>query len=157
MGHSSDVIEQVKQWYKSHNLDHEKNSFDGGDRFLFSLLRGSAKILIWVDVADDDEQPCFKVISPLVKVPEDKKTLELFEFCMVTNSIIQSFSLAYFENKSEITLIHDRPCEGLDGSEMDFIIKDLGYIADKLDNILVDKYGCISETVEAQKTEGARS
>ena len=83
--------------------------------------------------------------------------LELFEFCMVSNSSIQSFSLAYFENNSEIALIHDRPCEGLDGSELDFIIKKLSYFADKVDNILVDKYGCVSETVEAQKAEGARS
>jgi len=157
MGHSSDVIETVKQWCKSNDIDDEEITFDGGDVFLFNLQRGSAEILIWVNVADDDEQPCFKVISPLVKVPEDKKTLELFEFCMVSNSSIQSFSLAYFENNSEIALIHDRPCEGLDGSELDFIIKKLSYFADKVDNILVDKYGCVSETVEAQKAEGARS
>ena len=74
-------------------IDDEEITFDGGDVFLFNLQRGSAEILIWVNVADDDEQPCFKVISPLVKVPEDKKTLELFEFCMVSNSSIQSFSL----------------------------------------------------------------
>ena len=157
MGHSSDAIETVKQWYESHDLDHEKNSYDVGNTVFFASQIGSAVVFISVDVDADDEEPMLRVVSPLVKVPEDKKTLELFEFCMVGNSRIQSFSLAYFENKSEITLIHDRPCEGLDRSELDFIIKNLGYIADKVDNILVDKYGCVSETVEAQKAEEARS
>ena len=157
MGHSSDAIETVKQFCKSNDIDDEEITFDAGNQVIFSLQTGSAEMLVFVEVDADDEEPMLRVVSPLVKVPEDKKTLELFEFCMVGNSRIQSFSLAYFENKSEITLIHDRPCEGLDRSELDFIIKNLGNIADKVDNILVDKYGCVSESVEAQKAEEASS
>ena len=147
MGHSKDAIKKINDWCQERGL--ASRGSDYGSQVCWTLIRGSAEIRVYVDKNDDDdeEQPFITVVSPLVTVPPALKTLELFEYCMVANASIRSFTLSFFENSSSIALVHDRPCEGLDTSELEYIVGYLGHLADKYDNILVEQFGCISPNI----------
>tara|TARA_Y100001960_G_C13940774_1_gene478916 strand:+ start:51 stop:518 length:468 start_codon:yes stop_codon:yes gene_type:complete len=105
----------------------------------WSLGRGSAPLL--VIVFKNPDFPYIKVLSPIVKMPEQDQVAPLLHYCMVKNNNFL-VTIALDAESSEIVVKSERPIEGLDKEELEGMMNSVSAAADELDNELAEKFGC---------------
>lgn len=102
----------------------------------WSFQRGSA--LIEVYIAEQEGREYLQVLSPLMHVPGGA-LLPLYRRLLELNLSLTNASLGVYLDV--VYVFNERPLAGLDGSEADFIIKQISEYADDLDNQLVNEFG----------------
>lgn len=104
--------------------------------FGWSFQRGSA--LIEVYIAEQQGREYFQVLSPLLHVPAGG-LLPLYRRLLELNLSLTNASLGVYLDV--IYVFSERPLDGLDAYEADFIIKMISEYADDLDNQLFNEFG----------------
>jgi hypothetical protein len=119
----------------------------------YALRRGSARILVAVH-APSDELPegRFRVVAPVVRLPEESLQLRLFRYLLEANSS-ELVACAFAINGQEIVIVAERPTRDLDPSEVERTIRDIGRLADRFDDELASAFG----TTRSGDSERSRS
>lgn len=104
--------------------------------FGWSFEKGSALIEIYLAVTDG--RGYFQVLSPLMHLPENR-LLPLYRRLLEYNMQLTNASLGVYNDL--VYVFSERPIEGLDANEANFMIQVIAEYADDLDNVLVSQYG----------------
>lgn len=102
----------------------------------WSFQRGSALLEVYLVQQEDREY--FQVLSPIMHLP-DGNLLPLYRRLLELNLSLTNASLGVYLDV--IYVFNERPLQGLDASEADYIIQQIGEYADDLDNQLVNEFG----------------
>lgn len=98
---------------------------------------GSAQIEIYVELYEG--RGYFQVLSPLMHLPGNAPLLPLYRSLLERNLELTNAALGV--DQDVVYIFSERPLEGLDNSEAEFIIKQVATYADDLDDILVEEFG----------------
>ena len=108
----------------------------GEGEYGWAFNEGSALIEIYL--TDKGNRQYFQVLSPITILPIGG-LLPLYRRLLELNLTLTNASLGVY---NEIVYVYnERPLQGLDPVEADFIIKQIAQYADDLDNSLVDEFG----------------
>lgn len=101
-------------------------------------IKGSAFSLVEVREVElgGANQGIIQMISPVCKVP--RKKVEFFTELLSYNHKFAGPSFSIFEDT--VVLKMARPLKGLDPADIEYMIKSVGSISDKLDNALINVY-----------------
>lgn len=102
----------------------------------WSFQRGSA--LIEVYIAGQDDREYLQVLSPLMHLPAGG-LLPLYRRLLELNLTLTNASVGIYLDV--IYVFNERPLDGLDNTEANFIITQIAEYADDLDNQLVNEFG----------------
>lgn len=82
---------------------------------------------------------CF---SPVYALPADnQKKVQLYEEALQNNTKYMGVKLSIIPEKGFVYAVAERDIEGMDYTEFKTLISDLGYWADQLDDILLQRFG----------------
>jgi hypothetical protein len=106
----------------------------------WTLQRGSAAVLISVAKSDRGDEAFLRAISPIMTLPPEPKVLGLFRRLLELNGHGLA-NAAFGIVNDRIVVKSERPVQGLDGGEVEQIIKHLSAVADTYDDRLVKEFG----------------
>ena len=133
-----ECVEMVENFLKERGLDPKEQSMGTTKDYIsWSVCRGSAIIYIYICLTNA-EFKTIRVVSPIVFLPDDN-ILPLYRKCLETNMDLFGCALAVFEDK--IVVISERPIQGLNESELDWMLDHAAHVADELDNTFADEFG----------------
>ena len=133
LAHHAENIEQI---LATIGIDpaHARMNIDQG--FGWGFQRGSALIEIYI--ARQGEREYLQVLSPIVHLPQTN-LLPLYRRLLELNLSLTNAALGVYLDV--IYVFNERPLDGLDGHETNFIITQIAGYADDLDNQLVQEFG----------------
>lgn len=126
----------VEQILTSVGVDPARARMATDQGYGWSFQRGSALIEIYI--AEQQGREYLQVLSPLMHVPP-AGLLPLYRRLLELNLSLTNASLGVYLDV--VYVFNERPLEGLDASEADYIIKQISEYADDLDNQLVNEFG----------------
>ena len=132
-----ECVEMIEKFLEERGLDPKHNTNKTKEYISWNVSKGSASIYIYINIADP-EFKTIRVVSPIISLP-DENILPLYRRCLELNMDLCGAALAVFEDT--IVVISERPIEGLDSSELDWILDHLAYVADELDDQFADEFG----------------
>ena len=104
----------------------------------WGLKRGSAQVLLMVN--GGDRGAYFRVIAPVVRLPEEARRAEVFGHLLELNAKSMR-NAAFGALNGNVVVLSERPIEGLDAGEVEQILKHVGAMADHFDDELEKKFG----------------
>jgi len=104
----------------------------------WGLKRGSAQVLLLVNKSD--RGVFFRVIAPVVKAPGADKRGEVYTHLLELNAK-STRNAAFGLLNDNVVVLSERPVDGLDASEAEQILKQVGALADYYDDELEKKFG----------------
>ncbi|MGJ3240152.1 MAG: YbjN domain-containing protein [Anaerolineae bacterium] len=116
------------------DLNRSRMAADSG--YGWSFQRGSA--LIEVYIAAQKEREYLQVLSPLLHLPNGN-LLPLYRRLLELNLSMTNASLGVYLDV--VYVFNERPLDGLDSMEANFIITQIARYADELDNQLLSEFG----------------
>lgn len=129
-------VETVESILVQLNVNPAKARMDTDQGYGWSFLRGSA--LIEVYLAEQNGREYLQVLSPLMHVPTGG-LLPLYRRLLELNLSLTNASLGMYLDV--VYVFNERPLDGLDLNEANFIITQIAEYADDLDNQLVNEFG----------------
>lgn len=115
----------------------------------WSLMKGSAKVYIDVWHIDKENRAYFQVMSPVMKVPAEKRQ-EFYYDLLSFNDKLYSCAFSLYNDWAWIKMI--RECDGLDQNEAFAIIQRVGAYADQYDDLLKQHYNSAADKSSANAT-----
>jgi hypothetical protein len=106
----------------------------------WTIQRGSAAVLVSVAKSDRGDEAFLRAISPIMTLPPDAKVLALFRRLLELNGHGLA-NAAFGIVNDRIVVKSERPTQGLDGDEVEQIIRHLSAVADTFDDRLVKEFG----------------
>lgn len=104
----------------------------------YALRRGSAHVLIWLR-GDAEEKGHLHVFAPCAKLV-DSPPSEVYRFLLEANlHATQGAAFALYQN--QIVVVAQRSTEDLDPSEIEAMVRTVGRLADKYDDLLAERFG----------------
>lgn len=116
----------------------------------WSFKRGSADVLVTVSPPQGGHAGAIRVISPVVRLPEDEAVCaRLFRHLLTLNGM-QVVGAAFGLIEEEVVVVAERSVVDLDPSEVDEMLRAVGEVADYFDEVLAGEYGGVpsSDTSE---------
>jgi hypothetical protein len=111
--------------------------------WLFS--RGSASIEVFMssyETAVQTVRTFVRCFAPVFPIPADAdKRARLYNETMQNNTTFMGVKLAIMPEKGFLYAVAERDIDGMDFTEFKTLISDLGYWADLMDNMLVERFG----------------
>jgi len=104
----------------------------------WSLKRGSAHIdimLLEIPVGNDQIREFLQAASPIIKVPKAKELL-FYKRLLELNDIKLGVKLSLQKDSDLVWALTERDLIGMDYSELQTILEDIGFWADEFDDIL---------------------
>jgi hypothetical protein len=105
----------------------------------WAIIKGSARILIYVQYLEKNGSSYFWVVSPITDIPEPRLLLKFYEEVLETNHTL--YGAAFTKSEKWIYLKSIRELKGIDEEEMFNIITRIANYADMYDDVLFSKYG----------------
>jgi hypothetical protein len=109
---------------------------DTEDGYGWGFQRGSA--IIEVYLKQEEGRDYFQILSPLLHVPPGN-LLPLYRRLLELNFSLTNASLGI--HLDIVYVFNERPVEGLDESEANFLITQISRYADELDDRLINEFG----------------
>ena len=109
----------------------------GNQGYGWHFQRGSAVIEVYVLLAAD-ERSYLQVLSPIVHLPQNG-LLPIYRRMLELNLSLTNASLGVYNDV--VYVFNERPLDGLDANEVNYIIMQLSAYADDIDNQLVNEFG----------------
>jgi len=120
------------------NVQDARLPMEEGDRgYGWHFQRGSALIEVYVLLAQD-ERSYLQVLSPIVHLPQSG-LLPIYRRMLELNLSLTNASLGV--HNDVVYVFNERPLDGLDANEVNYIIMQLSAYADDIDNQLVNEFG----------------
>lgn len=109
------------------------------------FTRGSASVEVFMtsyETAFKTIRTFVRCFSPIYAIPADAaKKAQLFQESLENSASMMGVKLGVLPNRGYMYAIAERDIEGMDYAEFKSTISDLGYWADQLDNLLVERFG----------------
>jgi hypothetical protein len=106
----------------------------------YSMLRGSAAVLVTVVHRTEQKAVFLRVVSPVLTPAEGKDHGALYKRLLELNAGGLA-NAAFGLLNGQIVAVSERPAEGLDQNEVEQIIRHLSAVADTYDDRLVKEFG----------------
>jgi hypothetical protein len=114
-------------------------STDGSQAF--ALRRGSAAIFVAVHgPAQGATEGTLRVVAPVVRAPAADREAALFRRLLEANAT-ELVGVAFGLRDGEVVLVSERSVRDLDASEVDALIRSVGRVADRFDDLLAKEFG----------------
>ena len=126
----------VEQILNSIGVEPGRAQMNTENGYGWSFQRGSA--LIEVYIAKQETREYLQVLSPLMHLPGGA-LLPLYRRLLELNLSLTNASLGIYLDV--VYVFNERPLDGLDAGEANFIITQIAEYADDLDNQLVNEFG----------------
>ena len=116
------------------------NTTDGSTAW--SVLRGSAEVLIFLNPAQNNGPNFMRCVSPIWRLPQGtpdqlnaimRKLLEL--------NGRELFGCAFGLMRDDVVLVSERVCKDMDRGEVEDILRNIGATGDHFDDWLVTQFG----------------
>jgi T3SS (YopN, CesT) and YbjN peptide-binding chaperone 1 len=104
----------------------------------WGLTRGSATVYIVLN--QGNETNYLQVFSPIMRIDENTE-VDFFKDLLTLNATSELCAAAFALKDNRIVLKSDRTTNDLDKDELFEIVVRVGRLADKYDDLLVEKYG----------------
>lgn len=135
-GTMEEVFHMVQHFFKSRGLKEEQQQIAGAEGYGWWLNEGSARIYIFVQ--DAPGGPVVRVTSPIVYVPQQRRE-EFYRHLLDMNANLTSCALATSDDA--VLVVAQRHTRQLEQEELDDMIWNVAYVADVLDDKLVEEFG----------------
>jgi hypothetical protein len=114
---------------------------DGDTRAAWTLKRGSVSVLVSVARQEKDGGTYLRVAAPVILVPSDAtRQLAMCRRLLELNAA--GLSNAAFGLVGErVVAVSERPTPGLDGQEVEQMVRHLAAVADTFDDRLANEFG----------------
>ena len=106
----------------------------------WTFQRGSAALLVNLTRRKEDENLYFRVVSPVMTLPDAVSREALFVRLLELNGKGLA-NCAFGLIGDRVVVVSERPAQGLDGEEAEQIIRHLAAVADTYDDRLVKEFG----------------
>jgi hypothetical protein len=106
----------------------------------WTFQRGSAALLVNLTRRKEDEKLYFRVVSPVMTLPDALSREALFVRLLELNGKGLA-NCAFGLIGDRVVVVSERPAQGLDGEEAEQIIRHLAAVADTYDDRLVKEFG----------------
>ena len=130
-----DVLHMVEHFFRSRGLKEEDQQIADAEGYGWWLNEGSARIYIFLQEAAGG--PVVRVTSPIVYVPQQRRE-EFFRHLLDLNANLTSCALA--TSGDAVLVVAQRHTTQLDQEELDDMIWNVAYVADVLDDKLVNEF-----------------
>lgn len=112
---------------------------DAPDQVTWTLMRGSASVLVTVIHRTEQKNVFLRVASPVLALPEGNREA-LYKRLLELN--VGGLANAAFGLLGEkVVAVSERPAAGLDAGEVDQMVRHLSAVADTYDDRLVKEFG----------------
>ncbi len=134
------AIELVEKTIKALGVDPEKARIPGDAKTsAYALRRGSARVVIAITRGEGGEG-VLRVLAPVVRMPPPDKEAAVFRRLLELNAReLAGASFGLFGD--DVVATEERSVRGLDASEVDKVIKNVGRVADCWDDALSKEFG----------------
>lgn len=105
----------------------------------FTLLRGSAEVLVFLNPAKNNGPNFIRIVSPIWRMPAENQPLILRK--LLEMNARDLFGTAFGLMGDDTVLISERSTKDMDRSEVEEILQNLGAAADYFDDWLVQQFG----------------
>ncbi|MBS1953123.1 MAG: YbjN domain-containing protein [Cyanobacteria bacterium SZAS-4] len=129
------VVGMVHEYYRRRGLDLEGHTVEATDGYGWWITEGSAKVYIFVQEVQGG--PVLRVNSPILHFPEQNREA-FFLRLLEINRDLSYCCVAAFDGV--IIVSGQRPILGLDQEELNDLIWNVSYVADKLDDDLAEEF-----------------
>lgn len=126
----------VEKILTSVGVDPGQARLDTEQGYAWSFQRGSA--IIEVYVSQQGDRGYLQVLSPILHIPSSG-LLPLYRRLLELNLSLTNASLGVYMDV--VYVFNERPLNGLDANETNFIITQIAQYADEMDNELVNEFG----------------
>jgi hypothetical protein len=109
------------------------------DQASYTLMRGSASVLVTVVHRTEQNAVFLRVASPVMTPADDKRDALYKRLLEMNAGGLANASFGLLNDK--VVVVSERPAEGLDEGEVEQIIKHLSAVADTYDDRLVKEFG----------------
>ena len=107
----------------------------------YALRRGSAAIYVAVHpAAQGAAEGTVRVVAPVVRVTPGDKEAALYKRLLEANAS-EVIGVAFGLREGEVVLVAERSVKDLDQSEIDSMIRSVGRVADRFDDVLAKEFG----------------
>ena len=128
--------QMVERILQSIGYNPQEVRMDTEDGYGWGFQRGSA--IIEVYLKQDEGRDYFQILSPLLHVPPGN-LLPLYRRLLELNFSLTNASIGI--HLDIVYVFNERPVEGLDESEANFLITQISGYADELDDRLINEFG----------------
>jgi hypothetical protein len=140
----SELMDKAKQmiddFCKSKGID--PATIYNPDKKLWSLQRGSAPVqvmLLSVPVGDNTIREFLQAAAPIIKVPKGKE-LDFYRRLLELNDVKLGVKLSIQSGTDQVWALYERDLIGMDYTELETCLEDLGYWADEFDDLLRNEF-----------------
>ena len=109
------------------------------------FTRGSASVEVFMtsyETVVKTVRTFVRCFSPVCAIPADnQKKIQLYEEALQNNTTYMGLKLSIVPEKGFVYAVAERDIEGMDYTEFKTLISDLGYWADQLDDLLLQRFG----------------
>lgn len=140
----SELMDKAKQmiddFCKSKGVD--PTTIYNPDKKLWSLQRGSAPVqvmLLSVPVGDNIIREFLQAAAPIIKVPKGKE-LDFYRRLLELNDVKLGVKLSIQSGTDQVWALYERDLIGMDYTELETCLEDLGYWADEFDDLLRNEF-----------------
>ena len=137
------AVELVERTITELGLDPTESKRERDDRITYALRRGSARLLVAVHLPTEKRaEGCLRVVAPVVRDVAEDDQRALYRWLLEVNAS-ELVGAAFGISQDEVVVVAERGFRDLDRSEVDAMIKNVGRIADKYDDVIADELGAI--------------
>jgi len=129
------VVHMVQEYFHRRGLDLSGHTVDATDGYGWWITEGSAKVYIFVQ--EDHGGPVLRVNSPILHFPPENREA-FFLRLLEINRDLSYCCVAAFDDV--IIVSGQRPILGLDQEELNDMIWNVSYVADRLDDDLAAEF-----------------
>lgn len=129
------VVGMVHEYYRRRGLELAGHTVEATEGYGWWITEGSAKVYIFVQEVQGG--PVVRVNSPILHFPEENREA-FFLRLLEINRDLSYCCVAAFDDV--IIVSGQRPILGLDQEELNDLIWNVSYVADKLDDDLAEEF-----------------
>ncbi len=112
---------------------------DAPDQASYTLMRGSASVLVTVVHRVEQKNVFLRVASPVLVLPEGNREAIYKRLLELNAGALANASFGLLGDK--VVAVSERPAAGLDEGEVDQMVRHLSAVADTYDDRLVKEFG----------------
>jgi len=130
-----DLEAMVEKYFERRQLTAARHRLSSAHGIGWWIMEGSAKVFIFL--VEDNRGFAVRITSPINYVPETNR-VAFYHHLLEVNRDLSGVSIAIF--KDVVLVTGQRSTTGLDQEELNDLVWTVSYVADTLDNQLLEKF-----------------
>src|SRR5690606_1012247 len=136
-------VDLVEQTIRGLGIDPAASRTEREGHVAFAMRRGSARILVAIHGPTPElGEGRLRVVAPVVRLPGTDREPALCRRLLEANAT-ELVGAAFAISGNEVVVVAERGVRDLDASEVDTLIRTVGRVADRYDDVLATTFGAI--------------